>query len=101
MLHVVSLVRFTYFAIAHKRPVWFFTFIMNNYHLREQHQRQLERGLTLQVTPKLEASGIWRRVWLAARLEGRTVTELVADGIMTAVEAAEDALGDKHEFKIN
>jgi hypothetical protein len=31
---------------------------------------------------------------MAAHLEGRTVIELVADGIMAAVEAAEDALRD-------
>jgi hypothetical protein len=62
---------------------------------REQHQREIERGLKLQLTPELERSEAWRRVWMAANLERRTVIELAADGIMAAVEAAEDALHDQ------
>ena len=59
---------------------------------REKHQRAIERGLTLQLTPELASSEAWRRVWMAANLEGRTVEALIADGIMAAVEAAEDGL---------
>ena len=68
---------------------------MNSITIREQHQTELERGITLQPTPELECSGAWRRVWMTARLEGRTVEALVADGIMAAVEAAEDDLRDQ------
>jgi hypothetical protein len=60
---------------------------------REQHQAELERGITLQLTPELERSAAWRRVQLAAAIDGRTVTELVADGIMAAVECYEDCAG--------
>lgn len=60
---------------------------------REQHQAELERGITLQLTPELERSAAWRRVQLAAAIDGRTVSELVADGIMTVVECYEDEAG--------
>lgn len=62
---------------------------------REQHQAELERGITLQLTPELERSAAWRRVQLAAAIDGRTVTELVADGIMAAVECYEDESGPR------
>ncbi len=65
---------------------------------REQHQAELERGITLQLTPELERSEAWRRVWMAANREGRAVEALVADGIMAATEAAEDALRDQQRF---
>jgi hypothetical protein len=65
---------------------------------RKQNQTELERGITLQLTPELERSDTWRRVWMAAHLEGRTVEALVADGIMAAVEAAEDVLSDQQHL---
>jgi hypothetical protein len=63
-----------------------------------EHQREIERGLKLQLAPELECSEAWRRVWMAANLEGRTVEALVADGIMAATEAAEDSLRDQQRF---
>jgi len=65
---------------------------------RERHQSELERGITLQLTPELKQSDAWRRVWITAHLEGRTVEALVADGIMAAVEAAEDVLRDQQHL---
>jgi hypothetical protein len=54
--------------------------------------------LSLQLPHELERSEAWRRVWMAAQLEGRTVTKLAADGIMAAVEAAEDAFENGNEL---
>jgi hypothetical protein len=64
----------------------------HNMNTRKQHQREIECGLKPQLTPELECSEAWRRASMAAHLERRTVIELAADGIMAAVEAAEDAL---------
>jgi hypothetical protein len=64
--------------------------LMNNN--REQHQRELSRGIKLVVTPKLRKSAAWRRVRLAAQLNGWSTPQLAADGIMAAVEATEDDL---------
>jgi hypothetical protein len=65
---------------------------------REQHQAELERGITLQLAPELKRSDTWRMVWMAANREGLSVEALVADGIMAAVEAAEDDLRDQQRF---
>lgn len=65
---------------------------------REQHQREIEYGLRLQLTRELEFSEAWRRVWMAARLERRSVEALIADGLMAAVEAAESALHEQREL---
>jgi len=54
---------------------------------REKHQDEIARGIKLAVTPALAQSAAWKRVQQAALLDGRTVIELVADGIMAAVEA--------------
>ena len=56
--------------------------------------RRVNDAAKLQLTPEFECSDAWRRVWMAANREGRTVIELAANGIMSAVEAAEDALND-------
>jgi hypothetical protein len=66
---------------------------MNNN--REQHQREIERGIKIVITPELGKSPAWRRVKQAALLESRSVSALVADGIMAALEAAEDALHER------
>jgi O-succinylbenzoate synthase len=63
---------------------------MNNN--REQHQRALARGIKLVVSPKLSKSAAWKRVRLAAQLNGWSIPQLAADGLMAAVEATEDAL---------
>lgn len=62
---------------------------------RDECVREIERGIIIQVTPELSASSIWRRVREAARLEGRSVTALVANGIMCDLEGAEDDLRDQ------
>jgi hypothetical protein len=61
---------------------------------RKQYQREIERGLKLQITPELASSDTLRRVWMAAHHEQRSVEALVADGLMAAVEAAEDVLSE-------
>lgn len=62
---------------------------------RERYQREIVRGLKLELTPELASSEAWRAVWMAAHLERRSVVELAADGIMAAVEAAEDVSRDE------
>lgn len=63
--------------------------------LRKSHQNEIEQGLKFpltQLATELTCSEAWRRVWMAAHAEGRSVEALVADGIMAAVEAVESAL---------
>jgi hypothetical protein len=60
---------------------------------REQHQRELAHGIKLVVSPKLSKSAAWKRVQHAAQLNGWSIPQLAADGIMAAVEATEDDLG--------
>jgi hypothetical protein len=57
---------------------------------REKHQREIERGIKVTVTPKLGKSVAWKRVQLAAQMNGESIPALVADGLLAAVEATED-----------
>jgi hypothetical protein len=65
--------------------------INNETNTKEKSSKALNFLLT-QLAPEFTCSEVWRRVWMVANREGRTIEAVIADGAMAAVEAAEDTL---------